>query len=581
MMDQSFLALVRPPHDQQFRPVTPPPGLEPLNDTNNLRLFTTAGTPRQISHHGTILGRLFARNTMARVQTLSDDDWNAIALSGGQTLINTFWGDYVAFLPVSDDDGEHISILRAPFGRLGCYWHPTDAGIVLVSHPDLLAKAGFRVPHIDAPALARHIAQPEIAHSQTCLRDVFSLAGGERLTPLRSGPRIDSLWSPWRFCSDRPEIGSVEHAGRVLRDVVTTTVAAQTSGFGNLVLMLSGGLDSSVLAACLRIADRPFHALTLVTQAAIGDERTFARMAAQATGAPLTEAFRSLDGVDLLVSCANRAARPFARSFTQESDRLAALLAEQQGADAIVDGGCGDNLFFNYLTLAALVEIWRGHGFGPRFRQAAAAFADLTGSSIASVTARTVYRALTRDNRLRMPERTSFLSQSARAAVAHLPLHPWLLPPPAIGAGKAAHVSLLMPVQAGAEQGPPLNGSQPRLSPLVCQPVIETVLGLPIWCWFAPGRNRAAARAAFEDDLPSALITRRSKGTPNPFMHSLFEQHRALIRSMLLDGRLADLGLIDTDALRTTLDSTTPSRDFTYAQIMELVDAEAWARSWD
>lgn len=155
------------------------------------------------------------------------------------------------------------------------------------------------------------------------------------------------------------------------------------------------------------------------------------------------------------------------------------------------------------------------------------------------------------------------------------------MPPKNIGPGKAAHVALLAPAQAAAEQGPRSYGGLSWFSPLVCQPVVETVLGLPIWCWFAPGLNRAAARMAFQDDLPPALIERRTKGTPAGFVNDLFEKHRAEVRTMLLDGRLAGMGILDLDKLRKALDDPAPARDLQFARIMELVDAEAWARSWD
>lgn len=86
---------------------------------------------------------------------------------------------------------------------------------------------------------------------------------------------------------------------------------------------------------------------------------------------------------------------------------------------------------------------------------------------------------------------------------------------------------------------------------------------------------------AFQDDLPPALIERRTKGTPAGFVNDLFEKHRAEVRTMLLDGRLAGMGILDLDKLRKALDDPAPARDLQFARIMELVDAEAWARSWD
>lgn len=580
MMEPAFLAEVALSPRRPSRPFAPLAGFETLVETPELRLLVTTNMPRRTFGSSAILGRLYSRRAMAPAVTLMPDAWRAIAESRGQALIDDFWGDYVAFLSPLEGISPSWQILRAPLGQLGCYWHGNETDVAVVSHPDLLIHIGTLVPRIDFATLARHIAGPELAHRRTCLANVHALTGGDRLAATLPHPRVDSLWSPWKFCADTPAVKSLDAASSLLRDVLIASVAAQTAEHSNLILLLSGGLDSSLLAACLRLADRPFHALTLVTQAANGDERSFARMAADATDARLSEVFRTANGVDLGRSRAARGARPYARAFIQESERIADEIAQKEGASAIVDGGGGDNLFFNYTSLAALVEILRTHGPGRRFWRTTAAFADLTGNSLASVALRTVRRALIRDNRLRFPARHNFLAPAALAAVTAAPPHPWHDPPISSGTGKAAHVALLASAQSSAEQGPNFCGTRPWFSPFICQPVVETVLRLPIWSWFAPGHNRAAARLAFRNDLPAVLIDRRSKGTPGTFVWEQFEMHRHQIRDMLLDGQLAAFGLLDTEALSKVLDDPAPARDFQYARIMELVDAEAWVRSW-
>jgi len=582
MRDGAFLAQVALSAVMPFKDVACPPHFAVVVDDPWLRLLVHHDTPHIVSKQLVVLGKMFARDTMAPVPTLSSDECDRIAASGLQAVADRYWGNYVAFLCTPSPGGRvTVSVLRAPLGRLGCYWHQAGEKIALVSEPHLMVDAGLLSPRLDADAIAHHIAMPETAASRTCLMDLHALPGGHRLFANLPHPILDEIWSPWMACDDRPGVKDHNEAAARLREVLGRSLATQLVGANKALLLLSGGLDSSILAACLHSNGSDFHGLNLVTEAAVGDERHFARLAAQAAGADLTETFRAWEEVNLSNSRAARGARPYARAFTQATEQHATQCAELFGASIVLDGGGGDNLFFNYPTLAALVEVLRKDGPGRRFWRTSASFAQQADTSLASVVTQTIRRAAMRGNRLRFEQRTDYLSVSARTALTAMPPHPWYDPPKSIAAGKAAHVALLVPAQATAEQTIRFCGSLPWISPFICQPGVETVLGLPIWCWFAPGLNRAAARLAFRDVLPATLIERRTKGTPNSFVNCLFEKHRAEVRTMLLDGRLAGMGILDLDSLRKVLDDPAPARDLQFARIMELVDVEAWARSWD
>ncbi|MCP2835015.1 asparagine synthase-related protein, partial [Salmonella enterica] len=66
-------------------------------------------------------------------------------------------------------------------------------------------------------------------------------------------------------------------------------VSAQLADAQHPLLQLSGGLDSSILAAVLHEMGTPFRAVTLATRDAEGDERRFARAVAGHLGIPLEE----------------------------------------------------------------------------------------------------------------------------------------------------------------------------------------------------------------------------------------------------------------------------------------------------
>jgi asparagine synthase (glutamine-hydrolysing) len=115
---------------------------------------------------------------------------------------------------------------------------------------------------------------------------------------------------------------------------------------------------------------------------------------------------------------------------------------------------------------------------------------------------------------------------------------------------------------------------------LLSQPVIEACLPIPSWEWRAGGRDRAVARAAFAPDLPPSIIGRRSKGGPDGFSAIILREHRTAITERLLDGMLVREGVVDRAALEARFADRRPFSGEEQSRLLDLVDTEAWARSW-
>jgi asparagine synthase (glutamine-hydrolysing) len=118
------------------------------------------------------------------------------------------------------------------------------------------------------------------------------------------------------------------------------------------------------------------------------------------------------------------------------------------------------------------------------------------------------------------------------------------------------------------------------LAPLLAQPVVETCLAIPSWLWCRDGRNRAVARAAFEDLLPGRILARGTKGGFDGFTHALFLRNRAVIRELLLGGCLAERGLLDLPAIESLLGEEARTSNLLANRLLRLVSVESWLRSW-
>ena len=542
--------------------------------TDRLLLWSNGGMIAPGHAGEAIVGELFERDSARPLRSIADAGWAAIGRSRGQILVERYWGAYVAFAAEQD----RVAVLRAPLGDVGCFYARTPDVLMMASDLVLLRDAIGRSPRVNAQALARHIAWPEWRRDETCLEGIMELRGGDRLLVSPDGGTCETLWSPWAFVARDRMIDDPDEAAGAIGQAVRLGVSARAASSNRQLLLLSGGLDSAIVAACLARAQADFCCLNLVGDDAASDEQSYAGLVARSVGAELHVQSFDLKRVDVGRSGAAHMPYPVHRCFTQAQDRVAAEVAERQGADMILDGGGGDNVFFASRTVSILADCLIAGGFDRRFRSATRTLGDLGQAGCLSLARKAVHRAWCRSPAPRQPPSDAFLSNAARAVVARTPPHPWFMPPPGVVPGRASHAALLVPAQNLVEA---INAqAAPRaLSPLVTQPVIEACLRVPSWHWLAPGRDRAAARRAFERELPAAIIDRRSKGTPTGFVATIFDRHRRAIREMLLGGRLAALGIVDTTTLERALDIAGPVRDLRFVRVMELVDAEAWARA--
>lgn len=497
-----------------------------------------------------------------------------ISASRGADLLAHWWGSFVGFVVAPG----RCDIVRAPFGTLPALYARLGDRLFIASDVALLRACGCYVSTVDWTELARHMAAGEIRRSRTCLAGLSELRGGRRLSFSGGNVSEAEVWSPWH-AAERAR--TPEPAARSETALVQTTdrcTGAIARSVEKPLLLLSGGLDSSILATSLSRSGRPFSALTFTTVEPSGDERSYARAVAEALRFDLIEAERRLENVDVARSDSAELPRPVRRSFLQDSRKLIEATARAHGTDLVLEGGGGDNVFCSLQSATPIADrLYAGQGL----RAACASardIAELTEATVFSVWLRVLSRLIHRRRTVRTAVDRSFLSDEAAETVRGAAQHPWLAAPPDARPGSAAHIALLVAAQSWAESFDPL-AAVPTECPLLARPVVETCLGIPSWRWFAAGQNRVVAREAFRSRLPELIIDRRSKATPDSFVTRLYERNRLVIRELLLDGVLAANGLLDRAAIEQVLSVTGPQRDHDHRRIMRITDAEAWARA--
>jgi asparagine synthase (glutamine-hydrolysing) len=545
-----------------------PRGVAHLATVGAASLVGEAGTPLGATGNVALAGWAFRSAGFAACAALDTEETERVVATGGRWAHENLWGNYLLFW--ADREGR-AHILRSPVTGPAIYHCAAgEAGLGrAIAFTDIaLARAlGFALDRPDAEAIDAEMRIPLLRSHATGLVGVGEILPGE-IVRLGHAAALPESWSPWDHMKEAPRRVEPD----ALRTKVMSVVSAWSLRFGRIQLELSGGLDSSIVAACLAGRRGDWRAITMATPDPDGDERVYARAAAERAGAPLFELLLSGDAVDPTAPIARSRARPGGFGLLAPVDTRLGAAAADYGAEAIFTGAGGDNVF-GYLTSAApIVDAFRFAGPHTAWKAA---------GDLARVMNDNIWKALRLAGRKAIvpgrlwPSDTSLLSQRF---ASRQPEHPWLGGARAAWPGQRTYALKLLPIQ------PFLDGydralALPMIAPLLSQPLVEFGLGVPSWQWGEGGQDRALARRAFRSTLPEAVLARRVKGRIESLFYPSFDRHRRRLRSFLLDGWLAGEQLIDCDAVRALVDGETRADGVAAIRLLHLADMERWVRS--
>jgi asparagine synthase (glutamine-hydrolysing) len=522
-----------------------------------------------IGNDGCVVGNLFRRFGKAgRLAALDASDVRATRATAGRYLLRDLWGGWVAAVTL-----EHgVRILRDPSATFPCYFTQGPWGLAFGSDAAILVDAGLVDIEIDWQALARHFLGAGMPSRTTCLRGIQELLPGFAI--MAQAPQVQQpCWSPWDHVKRSGEVDAVRLAGTVAR-----CVEAWAAGRGRLLLSVSGGLDSSIVAACLRRSGSDVVCLTLYGDDPSGDERIYARALCNHLGLPLIERRYALHDIDIAQPLGRELPRPTDRTQALAYERAHLAAAAEVDAEGFMTGSGGDSVFGYSQSAAPVVDRWLS---GASWRALLATTADVcrqTGCSLADAAVQALRIAFgARAYRVRPNDLFLDCRLARKLAKAGFD-HPWLDAPHGALPGKAAHIASILRIQQSFES---TRGQfLPDFSPLMSQAIMEACLAVPSWDWRAGGRDRSLARKAFADDLPDRILGRRIKGGPGHFAGQILDHFRSTIRDRLVAGHLARHHIVDTVSLDTVLADPRPCSGEQRVRILELLAAEAWIDSW-
>ncbi|HKS72949.1 MAG TPA: asparagine synthase-related protein [Terriglobales bacterium] len=562
-------------------------------------------------HGGVILGAIFRRSRSSDALHSAVLDFDAsesegIDRSKGRYLVDKFWGSYIAI--VRDRSARSCALLRDPTATLACYrakWGSID---VFFSDLEDFTTSVPRPLSINWPHIAARMLAGCTQVSRDCgLQGIEDVPGGEWITFSKQGEARTVIWHPAQFCSE-DGLQDEPTAENALKETVVSVVQTLASQHTDVLIRLSGGLDSSIVTACIGQqearpnvtcvnyyippkgeTDSPLHfpGLNRENLAKIrrvigsADERDFARSVARRTGFKLVEVERRVADVNCrLLWTAPLTPRPLNYIYFVTEDCAEIEYVKSSRATACFTGEAGDTVFYCTLRAIGALDYAYNHPFGSHILHHVRATSALSGESIPRVLNKAVKYGLFRAS-LPPPhepmKRPHLMRDEVAAAIQpdyfH---HPWVLDAPPLCPGKRNQVSgladsvLFYPYVQHREQ------VAPSIRPLASQPVVETCLRIPSYVLLADGISRGLARRAFGALLPPEVIRRTVKGLTTGFWQSVVRHNIAFIRECLLDGILIKQGLLDRRKTESYLVEQQPFITVGADQILEYLACEAW-----
>ncbi|MGB6489679.1 MAG: asparagine synthase-related protein, partial [Steroidobacteraceae bacterium] len=243
-----------------------------------------------LGRNGVVIGTLFrsAGGAGSPISSLSAGEIDEIQTSRGQSLVRRHWGQYIALIEGSYGTWR---IMRDPSGGFPCYYVRSHGVIFIFSHLNDCTSALPIKLSLNYSHLHSFLHLQRFMPRDTGFNEIESVHAGEAVDFGERAVTRTFLWTPASFCRSPAEHENIEESTLSMRDAVTKCVQSWATCRRSILHELSGGLDSSIVLACLAGAPAAprVACCTHVTDSSEGDERCYARLMARRAHVPLVE----------------------------------------------------------------------------------------------------------------------------------------------------------------------------------------------------------------------------------------------------------------------------------------------------
>ena len=300
------------------------------------------------------LGHPFASSGDTEVLLRAYGQWGEACL---ERLVGMF-----AFA-VWDSGNERLFLARDRLGEKPLYYYAGPGLFIFGSEIRSLLATGLVPRRLDTAGLASYLAFGAVQDPATIIEEVRSLPPGHTLTWEKGQWRTQRYWSLAEVASRPPATGSGEEAVKCIRQHVLESVSQRLVSDVPLGIFLSGGVDSSSLAAVAsEVSSKPIEASSVVFGGSPFCEATYADQVARKFGChhhkiELTEA-RLLEEIPEALSSMDQPTIDGVNTY------VVSQATKKAGITVALSGLGGDELFAGYSSFVSVPRMARFRRYG-------------------------------------------------------------------------------------------------------------------------------------------------------------------------------------------------------------------------
>jgi len=486
-----------------------------------------------------------------------------------------------------------LLLARDRMGEKPLYYHAGPNAFVFGSELRALLEHPAVPRELSLSSLHRYLSFEYVPAPHSILAGIDKLPPGHQLTMSPGGkPRVMPYWD-LAFAPD-DSIGADEWA-TILRQELERSVRRQLASDVPLGVFLSGGVDSSAIAAiATKVGGRTIKTFSLGFAEASYDERRFARTVARHCGTDHTEVeFSPKDALRLLDRAGDLLDEPLVDGSFLPLVQLSQ--AARQAVGVVLSGDGGDEIFCGYPTFLAergvqWVQRW------PRWLQRAAEHGVARLSPSARYgSAEFLLKQFVRGLPFPRAERTQLLLGGLTAVERSALLAPGPsridVDPYEDLATIADQTRAYSPIDqliyqhckfylagqnlVAVDRASMACGLEVR-APFLDRPVVELVSRIPSQLKLAGWQPKAILKRALRGLVPGAILARRKQGFGVPIGQWLRGPLRDALEERLASARVARVGLFNPEAVtRLMTEHLSGTRDHRKV-LWALLIFEAW-----
>ena len=495
-----------------------------------------------------------------------------------------------------------LLLARDRLGVKPLYWALAGSRLIFGSEIKAIVESGLIVPEADESRIPEQLSIRSLAGAGTLFKGIHRLLPGHTLVYENGTVRTQRYWDiPVDGAGEAERMLSESEAVRRFRELLEEAVKLRLMADVPLGMFLSGGLDSSAIAALMaRMIDRPLQTFSVAFKDRAFSELDYARQVSRAIDADSHEVvIDERDYFDALPRLIWHEDEPIAHTssvplyfVSQLASRHVKVVLTGEGSDELLAGyGRYPRALFNwsageaYTTLPESVRTWVANTVVPRLPSMAQRYAKRS-----FVTRPVTPEALFFDNfaAIGLERQRSLLRAPFAAAAttehAYAPSRAYFDAPNGSSTIldrllyadlKVYLVELLM-----KQDQMSMAASIESRVPFLDHHLVEFAARLPNRLKLRGFKTKWILRQAVRELLPPEILSRPKMGFPVPFGLWMRGPWMAVARDVLLDSRSRQRGIIEPDAVERLLDAHVAGTTNATDAIWSLLNLELWYRTF-